>query len=95
MSSGFKLVPPPESHTVTKVLLWVRVRRGPQRGQLLMDIAKLKHAWQYEYRIGTLLSIVGQLGVHDMLRTTLLAAIGAVMSFGVTWLLHRLRRRGR
>lgn len=42
---------------------------------------------------GTLLSIVGQLGVHDMLRTALLAAIGAVVSFVVTWLLQRLWRR--
>lgn len=44
---------------------------------------------------GTLLSIVGQLGVHDMLRTALLAAIGAVVSFVVTWLLQRLWRRRR
>ncbi len=42
---------------------------------------------------GTLLSIVGQLGVHDILRTALLAAIGAVVSFTVTWLLQRLWRR--
>jgi len=44
---------------------------------------------------GTLLSIMGQLGVHDMLRTALLAAIGAVVSFAVTWLLQHLWRRGR
>ncbi|WP_353196700.1 hypothetical protein [Parapedobacter defluvii] len=44
---------------------------------------------------GTLLSVIGQLGVHDMLRTALLAAIGAVVSFTVTWLLQRLWRRGR
>jgi len=44
---------------------------------------------------GTLLSIVGQLGAHDVLRTALLAAIGAVVSFGVTWLLQRRWRRGR
>ena len=44
---------------------------------------------------GTLLSMVGQLGVHDMLRTALLAAIGAVVSFAVSWLLQRMRRRGR
>ena len=42
---------------------------------------------------GTLLSIVGQLCVHDILRTALLAAIGAVVSFTVTWLLQRLWRR--
>lgn len=41
---------------------------------------------------GTLLSIVGQWGVHDVMRTALLAAVGAVVSFGVTWLLQRLRR---
>ena len=53
VSSGFILIPPPEAHTVPKVPLWVRVRRGPQRGQLLMDVAKLKQVWQYEYQIGT------------------------------------------
>jgi len=42
---------------------------------------------------GTLLSVIGQLGVHDMLRTALLAAIGAVVSFIVTWLLQHLWRR--
>ncbi|GGC45972.1 hypothetical protein GCM10011386_42800 [Parapedobacter defluvii] len=42
---------------------------------------------------GTLLSVIGQLGVHDMLRTALLAAIGAVVSFAVTLLLQRLRRK--
>ncbi|PPL04312.1 hypothetical protein SAMN05444682_101100 [Parapedobacter indicus] len=44
---------------------------------------------------GTLLSIVGQWGVHDMLRTALLAAIGAVVSFAVTWLMQRLWQRRR
>jgi len=44
---------------------------------------------------GTLLSMVGQLGVHDMLRTALLAAIGAVVSFAVSWLLQRMRRNRR
>ncbi|WP_177195284.1 hypothetical protein [Parapedobacter indicus] len=44
---------------------------------------------------GTLLSVIGQLGVHDVLRTALLAAIGAVVSFVVTWLLQRLWRRRR
>jgi len=44
---------------------------------------------------GTLLSVIGQLGVHDMLRTALLAAIGAVVSFVVTWLLQRLWRNRR
>jgi len=44
---------------------------------------------------GTLLSVIGQLGVHDVVRTALLAAIGAVVSFVVTWLLQRLWRRRR
>ncbi|PPK99136.1 hypothetical protein [Parapedobacter indicus] len=44
---------------------------------------------------GTLLSVIGQLGLHDMLRTALLAAIGAVVSFAVTWLLQRLWQRRR
>jgi hypothetical protein len=44
---------------------------------------------------GTLLSVIGQLGVHDVLRTALLAAIGAVVSFIVTWLLQRLWRNRR
>ncbi|SEL88759.1 hypothetical protein [Parapedobacter koreensis] len=42
---------------------------------------------------GTLLSILGQLGLHDVLKTALLAAIGAVVSFAVTLLLQRWRRR--
>ena len=53
VSSGFIMVPPPESHSVPRVPLWVRVRRGPQKGQLLLDAAKVKHTWQYEYQIGT------------------------------------------
>ncbi|MFB2117837.1 hypothetical protein [Parapedobacter sp. 2B3] len=42
---------------------------------------------------GTLLSVVGQLGVHDVVKTAVLAAIGAVVSFAVSWVLHRWRRR--
>lgn len=42
---------------------------------------------------GTLLSVVGQLGLHDVLKTAALAAIGAVVSFAVSWLLQRLGRR--
>jgi len=38
---------------------------------------------------GTLLSLVAQLGVHDMVKTAVLAAIGAVVSFAVSWLLQR------
>jgi|GEM_PF-892172 len=53
VSSGFTLVPPPESHTVPEQPLYARLRRGPQKGQLLMRVAKVKHAWQYEYQLGT------------------------------------------
>ncbi|MFB2117840.1 hypothetical protein [Parapedobacter sp. 2B3] len=53
VSSGFTLIPPPESHTVPGVPLWVRMRRGPQKGQLMFDVAKVKFVWQYEYQIGT------------------------------------------
>ena len=42
---------------------------------------------------GTLLGIIAQLGMHDVVKTALLAAIGAVVSFAVTWLLQRLWRR--
>ncbi|WP_257670711.1 hypothetical protein [Parapedobacter tibetensis] len=42
---------------------------------------------------GTALSIVGQLGMHDVLKTALLAAIGAVVSFAVSLLLQRWQRR--
>lgn len=44
---------------------------------------------------GTLLSIVGQLGLHDVLKTAVLAAIGATVSFAVTWALQRWGRRRR
>lgn len=42
---------------------------------------------------GTLLGIIGQLGMHDVLKTAVLAAIGAVVSFAVTLLLQHLRRK--
>ena len=41
---------------------------------------------------GTLLSVLAQLGMHDVLKTAVLAAIGAVVSFGVTLLLQRMVR---
>jgi len=44
---------------------------------------------------GTLLSIVGQSGVHDLLKTAALAALGAVVSFLVTLLLQRIFHRKR
>jgi len=42
---------------------------------------------------GTLLSTVAQLGLHDIVKTVLLAAIGAVVSFAVTMLLQWWRRK--
>lgn len=42
---------------------------------------------------GTLLSVLGQLGLHDVLKTAVLAAIGTIVSFAVTLLLQRWRRR--
>jgi len=42
---------------------------------------------------GTLLSVVAQLGMHDMVKTAVLAAIGAVVSFAVSILLQRLKRK--
>ncbi|WP_262249991.1 hypothetical protein [Parapedobacter soli] len=44
---------------------------------------------------GTLLSIAAQLGMHDMVKTAVLAAIGAAVSFAVTWALQRWQRRRR
>ncbi|GGG72724.1 hypothetical protein GCM10007415_00040 [Parapedobacter pyrenivorans] len=44
---------------------------------------------------GTLLSVIAQLGMYDMLKTAVLAAIGAVVSFAVSLLLQRLTRRSR
>ncbi len=44
---------------------------------------------------GTLLGIVAQLGMHDVLKTAVLAAIGAVVSFAITLLLQHFVRRKR
>lgn len=42
---------------------------------------------------GTLLSILAQLGMHEVLKTAVLAAIGATVSFVVSWGLQRWRAR--
>jgi len=42
---------------------------------------------------GTLLSTLAQLGLHDVFKTAILAAIGAVVSFAVTLLLQRWSKR--
>ena len=41
---------------------------------------------------GTLLSIIGTLGMDDLLKTAILAAVGATVSFAMTLLLQRLHR---
>jgi len=42
---------------------------------------------------GTLLSALAFIGMDDVTKTVVLAAIGAVVSFAVSWLLQRLLRR--
>lgn len=42
---------------------------------------------------GTLLSVLGSLSLGDIMATVILAAIGAAVSFVVTLLLQRWRRR--
>lgn len=42
---------------------------------------------------GTLLSALGFIGAHDVLKTVTLAAIGALVSFTVTLLLQRWHRK--
>lgn len=42
---------------------------------------------------GTLLSLLGFIGAQDVLKTAVLAAIGAVVSFALSWVLQRWRRR--
>ena len=42
---------------------------------------------------GTLLSALAFIGVDDVAQTVVLAAIGAVVSFAVSWLLQRWHRK--
>lgn len=42
---------------------------------------------------GTLLSALSVIGAHDVLRTAALAAVGAVVSFLVSWLLNQWHKR--
>jgi len=44
---------------------------------------------------GTLLSALAFLGVYDIAKTVVLAAIGAVVSFVVSWLLQRWLQKRR
>lgn len=43
---------------------------------------------------GTLLSAVAFIPTDDLLKTIVLAAIGALVSFAVSWLLQRWQRKG-
>jgi len=43
---------------------------------------------------GTLLSAVAFIPTGDVLKTIVLAAIGALVSFAVSWLLQRWRQKG-
>ncbi len=42
---------------------------------------------------GTLLSALAFINTHDVLKTIILAAIGAVVSFAVSWVLQRVGKR--
>ena len=42
---------------------------------------------------GTLLSLISQMGMHDVVRTVVFAALGATVSFIVTLTLQRFFRR--
>ena len=44
---------------------------------------------------GTLLSAFAFINTDDVMKTVVLAAIGAVVSFAVSWVLQRLKRRKR
>lgn len=44
---------------------------------------------------GTLLSAVAFIGTHDILKTIILAALGAVVSFAITSMLQGLKKRDR
>ncbi|WP_262249237.1 hypothetical protein [Parapedobacter soli] len=44
---------------------------------------------------GTLLSMAAHLGMHDMVKTAVLAAIGAAVSFAVSWVLQKgVKKKG-
>jgi len=44
---------------------------------------------------GMVLSVMAQLGAHDIVKTAVLAALGAVVSFAVTWALQQWRHHRR
>lgn len=69
--------------------LWVRVRRAPQKGQLVLDVAKLKHVWQYEYQVGTMADgsevIVWNETIHttSKSRSNIIAGLESVKTYWV------------
>lgn len=89
VSSGFTLVPPPQSRTIPDVPLWVRVRRGPQKGQLLLDVAKVKFTWQYEYQISSIRGDDGEIVWDENIFTTtksrgnIIAGLESVVTYWV------------
>lgn len=42
---------------------------------------------------GTMLTVFANIGSQDYIKTIVLATIGALVSFGVSWLLKRLTRK--
>jgi hypothetical protein len=41
---------------------------------------------------GTVLTVIANIGSHDYIKTIVLALVGAVVSFGASWLLKRLTK---
>ena len=42
---------------------------------------------------GALFSIIGNIGPDDLLRTAILAAVGTIVSYGVTLLMKKLEKK--
>ena len=42
---------------------------------------------------GALFSIIGNIGADDLLRTAILAAVGTLVSYGVTLLMKKLEKK--
>ncbi len=89
VSSGFMLVPPPKSNTAPEIPLWVRVRRGPQKGQLVLDIAKVRHTWQYGYQVSNQRDEQGEIIWGDTIHATtrsksnIIAGLQSVVTYWV------------
>ncbi len=94
VSSGFQLVQQPTPNDVPLVPLWVRARKGNQKGQLKLDIAPVKWRWLYEYQIGHLKDENGEViwgnTVYDTTKTrgTLISGLASVVTY---WIRVRAR----